>query len=172
MRDGFRLELPNGAAFEASVNITSQIAQEPVYLFEGGRNATALFGEASNSDQSGAVYAGTGATIRTFEIQFAQYEGSTDEWGPLDTAQEHAMETYRDVFDDALEQVQITSQDPATLEQGEYSASGRLHPVTVVVLNSELTVDYTQETSLMTGTLRLGDAADLREVETAAGMPG
>lgn len=173
MRDGFRLELPNGnGAFEASVNITSQIGQEPRYFFEGGRNVTALYGGSDGSDQSGAVYAGTGATVRTIELQFVQYEGSDDEWGPLETTQDHSMTTYRDILDNALEQSRITSQSPATLQFGEYSDSGLLDPLTVVLVGSELSVDYTQDSSRMTGTLRLGDAADLGEIETAAGMPG
>lgn len=170
MRTGFRLELPNGDAFETTTEVVSQIQQEPQYFFNGGRDLTALYAEATGGDQTGAAYVGTGAQVMTFEVQFYQHEGSDDEWG--DTVPSDSMTTKRDALNRSLAQTRITSDNPAVLHMGEYSSSGAYGPKTVVLLQSQLTVNPTEESSRMEGSLTLGDAADLRDIETAAGMPG
>lgn len=170
MRPGFRLELPNGDVFETRTEVVSQIQQEPQYFFNGGRDLTALYSEATGSSQSGAVYAGSGAQIQTFELQFYQHEDSQEEWG--DAAPSDNMVTKRDVFNEALAATRITSDNPALLEVGEYATTGRYGPRTVVLLNSELTVNPREESSRMEGSLTFGDAADLSDIETAVGMPG
>jgi len=177
-RDGFRLELPTGKVFEATFNVSITSDHNYQFVFNGGREALALFDETAqpntSNGQTQAAFVGSGAGVRQIIVEFEQYKGSPDTWGNTDPDTEARAK--RDALDNAIATTTIDSRDGniATLEYGEYSASDRFDPLSVVVSEMNLPFDPNDELGATSfrGTITFLDAADLAEVATAAGLKG
>lgn len=173
--EGFRLTLPNGDVFRAKSNIEDSHQQEYQFLFDGFRNALALYNQFDGNDGNAntqTVFLGSGAGIRRIDITFDQYEDSLEEWGKAAPGDDKTIK--RDVLDQAIATTEITSTSPAVLEKGEFSTDGEFGPLNVVVQNSNLTVSYNEDQSVsaFNGTITFLDAGDLNDVKTAAGLTG
>lgn len=140
--DKVKMTLPDSTEFVASDNISIQIQQTPQWLFDG-------FGEVvaakEQLDSTGGalteqVFEGAGSRIRTFTIDFTQWEGSSDSWGSASDSDDVMVKLVE--LDDELARTRITSTNVATLEFAEYSSGGSKSPIDVVPGEVSLNVSF------------------------------
>jgi hypothetical protein len=148
----------------------------------GGRGSTvnavlgAATGQGSDSKRKG-VYIDAGGGAMTWELQFRQWEGSTDkqddplQWGDSPDPGVHTKTsaTGADAFSKLeclmywLEQTTIDSDQPAQLEYGQHYAEGVYDPKDVVL--EEPRIQQTAEDgSWISGSMTLVSAANLQEI--------
>lgn len=108
-----------------------------------------------------------GAGVEVFNIQFAGWEGSDGQWGDDSTKQLTASSatgqepvSQISVLQRYLVEIDIGSENPATLEWGEYSDSGVYGPKDVAVRNPTLPKSREQSSSF-SGSLSLYSVDDL-----------
>lgn len=167
---GFRLTLPAGDVFRVRKNVETTLDQQTQFLFNGGTQALALYkqfvengGQQDRADslkQSATL--GAGAGTRTIQVRGTQYVDSQDAWGSASASD--SATTKRDVFDQALATADIDSENPATLELGEFSTGGQFDPLPVVILQSSITTDTTQEASSLGVSLECMETASLDDI--------
>lgn len=178
---GVRLTLPNNETYRISSHVDTTMEQTWSFLFNGGSQAIALFeqyqsetggqdGRADGLKQSAALGAGAGRHVIT--VNGIQYVDSGDQWGGLDLSTAAAT-TIRDEFNNALNTTRISSDNPATLELGEYSSGGSLNPIPVVAQQSTLGVEATEEGhTIVTVNLELLESADVQQAIHGSNQSG
>ena len=136
-------------------------------------------GSAVNNILSQAVGAGeskrkqffleAGGGAHTVEVNFSGWEGS-ETWGDPDepvgskaNATGEQPVSQIDVLMQYLITAQIDSTNPAKLEYGEYSSSGRFEPLDVVIEGPQMT-RAAEDGSWFDGTITFIAAADIREL--------
>jgi len=159
------MTLPDGTVFEATKNISVTESQQPFWLFDGAQRLRTL-GEAVgvvDNDTSQALI-GSGSRVRTFTVEFTQFQGSADGWGS--TADGDDVLVKLNAFGQALANAGIDSTDPATLEYGEYTSTGAQSALAVVPGEVSLPAEFGAEQSATTfrPSIQWIDAADLDSV--------
>jgi len=162
--DRVRMELPGGDVFEARGNINVVEQQQPFYLLDGFQRLRTL-GEqlpGIESDTSQA-FVGAGARVRTWTVEFSQWEGSTDQWGGANAADDVIVKLQ--TLANALATAGIDGTNPATFAFGEYSTAGQFSPQTVVPGELTLPAEFGEDAnpSAFRPSLEWRDAADLSE---------
>lgn len=160
--DKVKIELPNGDTFVASGNLNITETQQPFYLLDGFQNLRTLGEQVGVLDNdTSQAFLGSGARVRTWRVEFTQWEGSTDSWGSA-SAGDDAL-TKLNTLGQSLATAGIDGKNPATLSYGEYSSAGQFSPQTVVpgeiALPAELGRDGTP--SSFRPSLEWRDAADV-----------
>jgi len=80
--DKVKMTLPNGDEFVGSGNLNITETQQPFYLLDGFQRTRTLAEQIPNVDaDTSQAFIGTGARVRTWRVEFTQWEGSTDSWG-------------------------------------------------------------------------------------------
>jgi len=163
--DKVEMTLPDGTTFVGTKNISVTESQQPFWLFDGAKRLRTL-GEAAGlveSDTSQA-FVGSGSRVRTFTVEFVQFEGSTDSWG--DAASSDDVLVKLNEFGNELANADVDSTNPATLEYGEYTSGGTHSALTVVPGEVTLPAEFGVEQSATTArpTIQWLDAADLDSV--------
>jgi hypothetical protein len=161
--DKVKMTLPDSTEFVASDNISVQIQQTPQWIFDGFGNVVAVKEQLDNTDGglTEQVYLGAGARVRSFTIDFTQWEGSSDSWGSASASDDVMVKLVE--LDDALANTKMTSTNTATLEFSEYSSSGSKDPIEVVPGEMTLSVAFGPGESATTfrPTVQWLDAVDL-----------
>lgn len=159
--DKVKMTLPDSTVFEARGDLTVTISQQPSWLFDGFQELFAAEEAITGSggDLTEQVFQGAGSRIRRFQIDFAQWEGSTDSWGSA--AADDDIMVKMQTLDNALASTRITSDNVATLEFGEYTSGGSFDSISVVPGEVTLPVNYEENTSVFRPTVNWLDAVDL-----------
>lgn len=111
-----------------------------------------------------------GAGIHAITLDFSGYTGSTHRWGATGDGGSQIDATGEDlhaqmaVFDRFLNAARIDSTNPAILEVGEYSESGRYAPLRVVPENPQVRFDSTEESSVYEGSVTWVETVDIQRV--------
>jgi hypothetical protein len=162
--DKVTMSLPNGDTFTATGELQVTERQQPFYLLDGFQRIRTLAEQVGvlDSDTSQA-FLGTGARVRTWQVSFVQWEGSSDDWGSA--AADDDVLTKLNILGNSLANAGIDGGNTATLEYGEYSTPGQFSPQSVVPGEIELPADLSSEGSPSTfsPSLEWRDAADLNE---------
>jgi len=115
-----------------------------------------------------------GGGAHTIELSFQNWEGADGTWGdPSEPAGSEANATGEspisqiDVLMQYLLTAEIDSRNPATLEYGEYSSSGRFDPLAVVLEGPQMT-RAAEDGSWFDGSMTCIAAADIQDVFDAA----
>lgn len=162
--DKVTITLPSGDTFTATGNLSITERHQPFYLLDGFQRLRTLYEQIPGigADTSQA-FLGSGSRVRTWQIQFTQWEGSTDEWGSA--AADDDVLTKLNVLGNAIANSEIDGGNTATLEYGEYSTAGQFSPHDVVPgeiqLPAELGEDGTP--SSFRPSLEWRDAVDLNQ---------
>lgn len=177
--DGFQLDLPNGDTFRASAGVAITHQTEPLFLIDGLRNFITLYNEffdnqggqpgSANSNFSG-VFAGFGAGIHTIQVEFIQFEGNTESWG--DAAAGDSAVTKLQELNRKITTVKTDSENPATLQVGEYATGENYNPLKVVIGSTDLTFDPGEQSSDFRGTVEFYESNDLGEAIDALNRVG
>lgn len=160
--DKVKMTLPNGDVFAATDNISVVEQQQPFWLFDGAQRLRTLaesFGGVG-SDTSQA-YIGSGTRVRSWTIDFTQWEGSTDSWGNASSSDDVLVKVNE--LGDTLANSSIDSTNPVTLEYGEYTSTGNHSALTVVPGEITLPAEFGPDQSATTfrPSIQWLDAADL-----------
>lgn len=160
--DKVKMALPNGDTFVGSGNLNIVETQQPFYLLDGFQSLRTLAEQLPNVDNdTSQVFLGSGSRVRTWRIEFEQWEGSTDSWGSAAAGDD--VLTKLNTLGQSLATAGIDGTNPATLEYGEYSSAGQFSPQTVVpgeiTLPAELGRDGTP--SSFRPSVEWRDAADM-----------
>jgi len=115
-----RMTLPNGKKFVGTGNIEVIESQEAFWLFDGAQRTRTL-GEAINliDNNTSQVYVGTGSRVRSWQVSFEQWEGSSDEWGDANSNDDILVKFAE--LGQSLAEAGIDSTAPVTFEYGEYT---------------------------------------------------
>jgi hypothetical protein len=159
--DKVKMEFPNGDTFVGKGNLTVVENQQPFYLVDGFKTIRALASMANVTDGTSSVFLGDGARVRSWQIEFLQWEGSTDAWGSA-SADDDVI-TKLNVLGQSLSNAGIDGTSPATLTYGEYSPDGMFSPKSVVPGPVKLPTEFGNEGSPSTfrPSLEWRDAEDL-----------
>lgn len=158
--------------FDMGIEVETSTKFRTGYLVGGrGSSANAIFTDLvsdGESDMEG-VYLGFGGGVKVVEVKFQNYKGSSHQWGntgnggtKADATGEDAI-TQADVLARYIEAADIDSREPATLEHGEYSQSGRYSPDQVALEQPSLSRNYSDDGNWFSGSLTCPSAADLTQ---------
>jgi len=167
--DKVSITLPNGDTFVGQGNLNVVETQQPFYLLDGFQNIRTLGELAGVIDNDTAqAFVGSGARVRTWRVEFAQWEGSTDSWGTASASDD--VITKLNVLGQALATAGVDGQNPITFEYGEYSTAGQFSPQTVVPGEVTLPAEFGEggRPSSFRPAIELRDAADLTQAIHAA----
>lgn len=174
---GVRLEFSDGTVFRAKSGVDVTFEGESLYAIDGFRTFTAIFNDHIDKGGSpgvadsnmGGVFAGFGAGIQRINIEFTQFEGSTDAWGDANSGD--SANTKLQTLNRALTTKRMDSQNPGFLRTGEYEPNGKYDelPVAVYDWSFPLTTD---DTSAFQGRITLYEAKDLNEAVDALSRVG
>lgn len=172
-----RIELPaGGKTFVARGNVRVQLQQAPAWLVNGvgaSLNVVADYleggGQPDRADSlKQSLYFGAGAGTRQVELGFAQWRGSTDQWGDANADDGPVSKLIE--LDQTIAAERVDSTRPAKLEFGDFSSdsTARYDPLTVVPGDSDLRFDATEQVSTLRASLQFVESMDLSEpIETA-----
>lgn len=164
---GAKLTFPSGTVFHAKKDVQLNYRTETNPLVQGGSQLAALWenyidtggtsGQFDSQHQRFAISIGAGLT--RWEVNFIQFTGSTDSWGGL-SASDSARKKL-DYLHEAINDEVVDSRRPITLETGHFSTSGDFDPVSVMVEQSNLSLDFGEDgPSTFSGQLTLLHLAD------------
>lgn len=162
--DKVKMELPNGDTFIGEGNLNVVETHQPFYLLDGFQNLRTLAEQLPNIQaDTSQVFLGTGSRVRTWTVEFTQWEGSTDKWGGADPGDD--VLTKLNVIGESIASAGIDGGNTATLEYGEYSEAGMFSPKSVVPGEITLPADFTETgtPSSFRPALEWRDAADLSQ---------
>lgn len=162
--DKVKMELPNGDTFVGTGNLTVTESQQPFYLLDGFQSLRTLAEKTGVvENDTASAFVGSGARVRTWTIEFTQWEGSSDQWGSA--ADGDDVITKLNVLGQSLATAGIDGQSPATLSYGEYSSAGQFSPQSVVPGEMQLVADLGQDgtPSSFRPQMAWRDAADLSQ---------
>lgn len=160
--DKVKMTLPNGNVYEATGNISVTESQQPFWLFDGANRLRTLGESLGLLDSDTAqAYVGSGSRIRSWTVEFMQWEGSTDSWGNANNSDDIMVKLNE--LGQQLATADIDSTNPATLEFGEYTGGGDQIALTVVPGDVNLPVAFGPGESATTArpSIQWFDAADL-----------
>lgn len=141
------------------ITISPQIRTGKLIGERGGVFASALnFATGAGDEGRGGFTLDAGAGAHVVVISFNSFEGSTGRWGDGSASDETDAEgegVWRQisVLQRYLDVGTFDSQNPATLEYGEFSSSGVYSPLEVSPEEPGLTFDATEQTSVFAGDL-------------------
>lgn len=186
--DGVRITVPydadsdgNDEVFFGVGNLSLQIEHQSNWLLSGGNTvigvADWLFENYAGSVvetplASGHLGAASGS--RTFEIAFDEWDGSSQEWGPLGSNSNEPVEEKMAVLDNVLAKARVDSLNPAQLEFGPYSAgASRYNPIPVVITQFTPTLDFGERgSSVFRPRITLQETVDLtQEIDGGSATP-
>lgn len=166
--DKVRMELPDGTVFVGQGNLRVAEVQQPAWLFDGGGDLVTAAGEFAGLSGSlkAQVFEGVGAGIRTWRVEFVQWEGNSDQWGGAAASDDVIVKLQ--TLGHAIAHTRITSSAPAELQFGEYSTNGKYAPVDVVPGEVELPIDLGETPSTATPRVDWVEAIDTSVVQHIA----
>jgi len=145
--DRVEMDLPNGDSFHAEGNLEIIETQQPFYLVDGFERLRTLGEQAPwTGNDTGQVFIGSGARVRTWTIQFTEWEGNVTTWGSASGNNDGVL-TKLNELGQSLATAGIDGTNPATLAYGEYSSGGTYSPQTVVPGEVQLPVEFTPDGS-------------------------
>lgn len=170
-QNGFKLTLPDNTVFECTEQVDVTHQGETQFFVDGLSQVIGFwqnFIDGGGQDSKGdsnfqQVAVGVGAGLHTIEVQFTQYEGSSDTWGGLSTPLPVAR-TIQQELNRALTTARIDSTNIAELEVWQYDSEAGSHdPIPVVIQNWNLphTSTQSEDKSAITGTLTFIESSDL-----------
>lgn len=162
--DKVKMDLPNGDTFVGVGNLTVTEAHQPFYLLDGFQSLRTLaekVGVVQNDTAS--AFVGSGARVRTWTIEFTNWEGNSEDWGSASAGDD--VITKLNVLGQSLATAGIDGSNPAILSFGEYSSAGQYSAQTVVPGEIQLPVNLGPDGSPSTirPQLTWRDAADLSQ---------
>lgn len=169
---GARLTLPDGTVFFGDGNIQVQIEQTREWLIASGSQiigfAGNLFDEVGGSGSAvlktplADGYLGAAGGSHIYEIDFQQWVGSADSWGPAN-ADDSVLEKAQ-VLDMELARVGVDSLNPATLEVGAHSTgTSRYDALPVVPTQVSITVDTGESNTVFSSSVTFAETIDLSQ---------
>lgn len=163
--DKVKITLPDGTVFEATDNIRVREIQEPFWMVDGFQRLRTLGEKVGFIDNdTSQVKIGSGTRARYWQIEFTQFEGSTDTWGS--TADGDDVLVKLNAFGQALATSGVDSTNTATLEYGEYTSTGAHSAQDVVPGEINLPAEFGPGESATTfqPSMQWIDAADVNQV--------
>ena len=153
-------------AFRANIELTFGVRTG--YILDGSGStwtaiASSILGEDNPFGDFGfrqGIYLDLGGGEHMFEMEAEGFAGSDLAFGGV--AGEDVL-TQASVLDNAIAETQIDSFSPATIEFGEYSATGRFAPLSVVIESPRSTVDYQNSPSTFDVNMIFLEAASFDE---------
>lgn len=144
---GFKITFSDGTVFRARESIDVSHGVQPLYVLDGFRQFITIYNEyfdgggtsgRANSNMSGLFF-GFGAGVHTITIGVYQFEGNGQTWGNANTADggDTALNMLQRL-NRAVTTIPNDSDDPITLEVGEYSTSGIYDPLDVAIISCDL----------------------------------
>jgi hypothetical protein len=121
--NGVRMTFPGGKVFEASGNLSVTESQQPFYMVDGFQRIRTLAEQvgAVDSDTS-QIALGNGARVRTWTIEFAQWEGNTESWGNASASDDVLVKLNE--LGSTLANAGLDSRNTVLLEYGDYTVGG------------------------------------------------
>jgi len=167
--EGVRITLPDGTTFFGRGDLTVQVRHKSNFLLEGGSSvigaAGNLFDDVGGQGSStiktplASGHIGAAGGFRRITVDFSQWAGSTDAWGPASSGD--SVQTKMSVLDAELARSNPSSLDPATLEYGEFHGSGMYDPVPVVFEEVNPVVDHGETSSSFRPSVTCEETIDL-----------
>lgn len=169
---GVRLTLPDGTEFFGKGDVQMQIEHQHNWLLSGGSTvigfAGNLFNEAGGpgsgimKTQMATGHLGSAGGSRTFEINFSQWVGNADSWGPAASGDSIAEKMA--VLDNELARSGVDSLNPATLEFGPHSSTtSRYDPIPIVVTQISPMLDFQESANTFTPNVTFVETIDLSQ---------
>lgn len=144
--DGVRMTMPDGKVFEAGGNVNVTETQQPFYMIDGFERIRTLAEALPQVDaDTSQIHLGTGSRIRTWTVEFAQWEGSADQWGSS-SAGDDVLEKLNELGS-TLANAGVDGRNPVLLEYGDYVVGGPHGAKNVVPGEIQLPVDFGPEGS-------------------------
>lgn len=162
--DKVKMELPNGDTFVGTGNLRVVETQQPFYLLDGFQRIRTLAEQIGVVENDTAqAFLGSGARVRTWTVEFTQWEGSADQWGSASASDD--VITKLNILGQSLATAGIDGQNPVLFSYGEYSSAGQFSPQSVVPGEISLPANLGEDgtPSSFRPSLTWRDSADMRD---------
>ena len=158
-----KLELPNGDVFQGDGNLNITERHQPFYLIDGFQRIRTAAEQIAGGSDTSQVFLGSGSRVRTWEVQFAEWEGNGSSWGPSNA--DDGVLTKLNDLGHSIANSGIDGGNTATLSYGEYSESGKYSPQSVVPGEIQLPAELGEggTPSVLTPQMTWRDAVDLNQ---------
>lgn len=160
--DKVQIDLPNGDTFVGTKNLSVTTQQQPFYLLDGFKTLRTL-GELTNltDNDTSQAFLGGGARVRIWQVEFEQFEGSSDTWGGANASDDAIVKA--NTLDQSLATAGIDGTNTATLKWGEFSSGGDYSAQDVVPGEISISTNFGEdgEPSSLRVSMQWRDAEDM-----------